>query len=252
MRKRTEHAEEHAAFDAAGRFLGRLSIPLSFAILLLSACPIAADVARARGYLDMAVAIEAAYSVDVALAQTPLSLGPADELPEYAGFDEDADDAEERAARAVLKLVPSPVLADFAEQGWTLRYTAQKDLSAYMPGDSTGHVTGVTLFAEKTVYVLASSREIVEATGHEFGHYVDWRLGWPSQEEGFARAWEAEREAYADVAGEYQAKDQKEFFASVYNDILLKRDARRACAPQAFALVEKTMGRWGEEAAAGA
>lgn len=234
--------------DGFGLLLGRLAVALSFVVLIAAACPVAADVARERGDLDAAVFLETAYSVDTALAQTPLALGPAEELPGYANFDEATDAATERTALATLRLIPTSVLADFEEQDWTLVFTSTKNLSSYMPSEAvTGTVTGLTAFSEEVVYVLASPHAIVESTGHELGHYVDYRLGWPSQGDDFEAIWNDEKDSYATVAGDYPAKDQKEFFAAVYNDILLERETRRELAPRAFVFVESEMARWNAE-----
>lgn len=234
--------------NGVGLALGRLALALSLVVLAGAAAPIAVDVAKDRGYLDMATFLETAASVDAALAQTPLALGPAEEMPSYASFDAPADDATERTASAALALVPASVLADFDEQNWSVVLTSTKDLSCYMPaGVTVGNVTGLTAFSENTIYVRASSREIVESTGHEFGHYVDYRLAWPSQTARFEEIWRDEKDSYATVAGDYPVVNQKEFFASVYNDVLLKRDARRALAPQAFSFIEEAMVRWEAE-----
>lgn len=248
-RKKLSPAERGVrALNGVGLVLGRLALTLSLVVLAAAAAPIAVDVARDRGYLDMATFLETASSFDAALAQTPLALGPAEEMPSYTSFDAPADDAMERTASAALSLVPTSVRVDFDEQCWSVVFTSTKNLSDYMPaGVTVGNVTGLTAFSENTIYVRASSHEIVESTGHEFGHYVDYRLAWPSQTARFEKIWRDEKDSYATVAGDYPAMNQKEFFASVYNDVLLKRDARRTLAPQAFSFVDEAMARWEAE-----
>ncbi len=228
-----------------GHLLARASVALSIAALLLAAAPIAADVARDQGDLDKAVFLDTLYKVDEALAATPLSLGEHDEEHGFVDAHEVDDDSLLRTIDRSLDLVPESVLSDFEANGWTFEATATKDLDSYIAIDrAVSSVVGVTSFEAKAIYVRATSSAVITSTAHEFGHYVDERLGWVSLTGDFCSAWLDERDSYEQVAGEYCASMQQEFFASIYNDILLDRRTRRAAAPKSFELVEQAMDRW--------
>ena len=75
-----------------------------------------------------------------------------------------------------LRQVPEPVLAAFNAAGWTYRIDFD-----YMGGLSKKlnmSCIGATNYSQKTIYLSDAS-----ATLHEFGHFLDWRLGFPVEHE---------------------------------------------------------------------
>ena len=93
---------------------------------------------------------------------------------------------------------------------------------------------------QKTVYLDPNPAQLARSALHEMGHYMDSRLGWPSQSPEFKEAFAAERESYASFY-EYGATDEYEMFASMCRDVLMGVRGGDKAAPRCTALVEEAI-----------
>jgi hypothetical protein len=135
-----------------------------------------------------------------------------------------------------LRQVPEPMLAAFEVAGWTYRidFNYISELSKQL----NMSCIGATSYGQKTIYISEAS-----ATLHEFGHFLDWMLGFPAEHEQLFRA-----EAAAAPLRDYAKTNAREYFADCFaywvkyagntNAISLLQE----CAPMTYRYMEKIMG----------
>ena len=103
-----------------------------------------------------------------------------------------------------LRQVPEPVLATFNAAGWT--YRIDFDYISELSKQLNMSCIGATNYRQKTIYVSEAS-----ATLHEFGHFLDWTLGFPAEHEQLFRA-----EAAAAPLRDYAKTNAREYFADCF------------------------------------
>ena len=134
-----------------------------------------------------------------------------------------------------LRQVPEPMLAAFNAAGWTYRIDFD-----YMGGLSKKlnmSCIGATNYSQKTIYLSEAS-----ATLHEFGHFLDWTLGFPAEHEQLYLA-----EAQNSGLRNYAKTNAREYFADSFaywvkyaenaNAISLLQE----CAPMTYRYMEDLM-----------
>ena len=134
-----------------------------------------------------------------------------------------------------LRQVPEPVLATFNAAGWT--YRIDFDYISELSKQLNMSCIGATNYSQKTIYISEAS-----ATLHEFGHFLDWTLGFPAEHEQLFRA-----EAAAAPLRNYAKTNVREYFADCFaywvkyaenaNAISLLQE----CAPMTFRYMEDLM-----------
>ena len=134
-----------------------------------------------------------------------------------------------------LRQVPEPMLAAFNAAGWTYRidFDYISDLSKQL----NMSCIGATNYSQKTIYLSEAS-----ATLHEFGHFLDWTLGFPAEHEQLYLA-EAQNSGLRD----YAKTNAREYFADCFaywvkyaenaNAISLLQE----CAPMTYRYMEDLM-----------
>ena len=132
-----------------------------------------------------------------------------------------------------LQYVPQPILDTFNARGWQL--VIDCNYIAELGRRSGVGCTGATDYAERTIYVSEAG-----AVLHEFGHFLDWLLGFPTEHEQLFRA-----EAATAPLRAYAKTDSREYFADYFaywvkyagdtNAILLLQE----CAPMTFRYIEE-------------
>lgn len=134
-----------------------------------------------------------------------------------------------------LRQVPEPMLAAFNAAGWTYRidFDYISDLSKQL----NMSCIGATNYSQKTIYLSEAS-----ATLHEFGHFLDWTLGFPAEHEQLFRA-----EAAAAPLRNFAKTNAREYFADCFaywvkyaenaNAISLLQE----CAPMTYRYMEDLM-----------
>lgn len=134
-----------------------------------------------------------------------------------------------------LRQVPEPVLAAFNAAGWT--YRIDFDYISELSKQLNMSCIGATNYSQKTIYISEAS-----ATLHEFGHFLDWTLGFPAEHEQLFRA-----EAAAAPLRNYAKTNAREYFADCFaywvkyagntNAISLLQE----CAPMTYRYMEDLM-----------
>ena len=104
-----------------------------------------------------------------------------------------------------LQYVPRPILDAFNARGWQL--VIDCNYIAELGRRSGVGCTGATDYAERTIYVSEAG-----AVLHEFGHFLDWLLGFPTEHEQLFRA-----EAAAAPLRNYAKTDSREYFADCFS-----------------------------------
>lgn len=161
-------------------------------------------------------------------------------------FEGDVAAGTKAAAEAALGQAPAGALGLMAEQGWEVVFTAGRDLAEFAEGQGIAEPLGVTVWAEKRIYVRATVACAAQTTLHEVGHWIDRAGGWLSSRDEWSRAWEAERGAYAAVSA-YAASDAREMFAEVCDDVLLGRSDNQDRAPMCAAIARRWLQEYGFE-----
>ena len=134
-----------------------------------------------------------------------------------------------------LQYVPRPILDAFNTRGW--QFVIDCNYIAELGRRSGVGCTGATDYAERTIYISEAG-----AVLHEFGHFLDWLLGFPAEHERLFRA-----EAAAAPLRNYAKTDSREYFADYFaywvkyagntNAISLLQD----CAPMTYRYMEDMM-----------
>lgn len=134
-----------------------------------------------------------------------------------------------------LRQVPEPMLAAFKVAGWT--YRIDFDYISELSKQLNMSCIGATNYSQKAIYISEAS-----ATLHEFGHFLDWTLGFPAEHEQLFRA-----EAAAAPLRDYAKTNAREYFADCFaywvkyaenaNAISLLQE----CAPLTYRYMEDLM-----------
>ena len=139
-----------------------------------------------------------------------------------------------------LRKVPEQVLDAFNVAGWT--YCIDFDYMGGLSKKLNMSCIGATNYSQKTIYLSDAS-----ATLHEFGHFLDWRLGFPVEHEHLYLA-EAQNSGLRD----YAKTNAIEYFADcfdywiTYSADKKRMDDFRDAAPQTYAYMKKlAANNWG-------
>ena len=103
-----------------------------------------------------------------------------------------------------LRKLPEQVLDAFNAAGWT--YCIDFDYMGGLSKKLNMSCIGATNYSQKTIYISEAS-----ATLHEFGHFLDWMLGFPAEYEQLFRA-----EAAAAPLRDYAKTNAREYFADCF------------------------------------
>ena len=106
-----------------------------------------------------------------------------------------------------LRRVPEPILRSFADSGWT--YAVDFHRLAGLSRRYGTSCTGAADYEEKRIYVSEA-----RATVHEFGHFLDSILGFPSESCSF---YEAEAGAASAFLRAYAGTSCREYFADYFS-----------------------------------
>lgn len=139
-----------------------------------------------------------------------------------------------------LRKLPEQVLDAFNAAGWT--YCIDFDYISGLSKKLNMSCIGATNYSQKTIYISEAS-----ATLHEFGHFLDWMLGFPAEHEQLFRA-----EAAAAPLRDYAKTNSREFFADCFVHWITYRgnekrmETFRNAAPQTWAYMKKlATNNWG-------
>ena len=132
-----------------------------------------------------------------------------------------------------LRKVPKPILDAFNAAGWT--YRIDFDYMGELSDQLNMSCIGATNYSQKTIYISEAG-----ATLHEFGHFLDGRMGFPSEHERLYLA-EAQNSGLRD----YAKTNSREYFAdcfvywTTYSGNKKRMEGFRNAAPQTYTYMEK-------------
>lgn len=130
-----------------------------------------------------------------------------------------------------IECVPAPILLAFREAGWEYHISP-----GYLQAYSSQHglsCIGLTSYSEKRIYVSTAFSTI-----HEFGHFLDWALGFPSEHEVL---YHEEAHSARTVLREYALANSREYFADCFafwirnSDDESQLERLSAAAPKTYA-----------------
>lgn len=130
-----------------------------------------------------------------------------------------------------LQKIPEPIRQVFAEKGW--QYMIDCEYLASISDQRNLNCIGVTDYENRQIVVSSA-----EATVHEFGHFLDKLMGFPSHAEGF---YQEESETAAVLLRPYALTNEREYFADcfvywiTYRDNGKKMAAFQSAAPKTYA-----------------
>ena len=134
-----------------------------------------------------------------------------------------------------LRKLPEQVLDAFNAAGWT--YCIDFDYMGGLSKQLNMSCIGATNYSQKTIYISEAS-----ATLHEFGHFLDWTLGFPAEHEQLFRA-----EAAAAPLRNYAKTNAREYFADCFDYWVKYAENANAisllqeCAPMTYRYMEDLM-----------
>ena len=155
--------------------------------------------------------------------------------PEIAALQQEFDEE--------LALIPAHHIRFLKENGWTIEMTT-KDLAAEY--DYSSYICGITLYQEKIVYISATEYAIRRSTIHEVGHAIACQLGFVELTKEFKEIYEDEKDYFTDCtsAGDgHETYSVYEYFASVYQNMILDYDETQDEIPRTVAYIEKCLGK---------
>ena len=130
-----------------------------------------------------------------------------------------------------LQKIPEPIRQAFAERGW--QYTIDYEYLARLSEERNMSCIGATNYGNRQITVSSAG-----ATIHEFGHFLDELIGFPSQTEGF---YQEESGTAAALLRPYALTNEREYFADcfvywlTYRDNSKKMAALQSAAPRTYA-----------------
>ena len=130
-----------------------------------------------------------------------------------------------------LQKIPEPIRQAFAERGW--QYTIDYEYLARLSEERNMSCIGATNYGSRQITVSSAG-----ATIHEFGHFLDELMGFPSQTEGF---YQEESGTAAALLRPYALTNEREYFADcfvywlTYRDNSKKMAALCSAAPKTYA-----------------
>lgn len=119
-----------------------------------------------------------------------------------------------------LQKISEPIRQVFAEKGW--QYMIDCEYLASISDQRNLNCIGVTDYENRQIVVSSA-----EATVHEFGHFLDKLMGFPSQTEGF---YQEESGTAAALLRPYALTSEREYFADCFVYWLTYRDNSKKMA----------------------
>ena len=133
---------------------------------------------------------------------------------------------------AQLALIPANQLQFLIDRGWTWEITSDDLASRF---GYSYYIVGLTYYSQKHIYIADNTSKIRRATLHEFGHALAWELDEADETDEFYDIYYAERNNFTDCTNpstSYNISSTDEYFASVYQNMLLDYDGTYADVPQ--------------------
>ena len=125
------------------------------------------------------------------------------------------------------------------QSGWAIEVTDENFGERY---GYTTPVAGLTDYGNKIIYIKED--RINRALLHEIGHVLDYECGLPSQTEEFHQIYVVEKQRFVDctsVNDRHEIVNEKEYFASVYQNIILNYEDTVRNVPRTVEFIEREL-----------
>lgn len=131
-------------------------------------------------------------------------------------------------------LLPDPVRESFEADDFKILITKKNLDENYYGGETDGFINGIFSNYRKTVFLYGTETALKASMLHEFGHYFDWKNGFPSRTEEFQAIYDDEKEA---IDNPY-VSTPTELFAEVFQ-VMLKSSGEDF--PQTIAFLQSVL-----------
>ena len=131
-------------------------------------------------------------------------------------------------------MLPDSVRESFEADGFKILITKKNLDENYYAGETDGFINGIFSYQRKTIFLYGTESALKASMLHEFGHYLDWKNGFPSRTEEFKAIYDAEKDAFDSL----YINTATEFFAEVFQE-MLKGDGEDC--PQTLAFLNRLL-----------
>ena len=135
-----------------------------------------------------------------------------------------------------LNYLPKNLINAFHNGGYTICLSANNINTTY--ADTTASIQGIFIAPSKQIYIDNREVAVRNATLHEFGHAVDFMLGWTSSTEEWKIIFNEEKDrlnVYS-ADGHYKSTST-EYFAEVFQEALLRPDNCKSSVPKSYSYI---------------
>lgn len=114
-----------------------------------------------------------------------------------------------------LLTLPRWIRSAFRNSGWQLKVVDYDLATVDYEGEfAEGDVLGSTAYRDREIRILDEPKAAINAPIHEFGHWLDWYLGYPTMsDEEYLLIYNEEQEQYRSSFGPTCSWSEQEFFA---------------------------------------
>jgi hypothetical protein len=136
-----------------------------------------------------------------------------------------------------LEVVPVKLLESFTANGWKM-YTTTKNIDKVWFNGAYGSVKGVTDWDTKEIYLEDRNNAVLEATIHEFGHYVDWLNNKISTTSEFQELYAQEGQMFKQAYSVTFYYNNNEFFAEAFSEYCKNPAKLQANCPNIYTMMQ--------------
>lgn len=104
-------------------------------------------------------------------------------------------------------------------------------------------VMGCTIYEDKTIYIEDRHSAVKSSIIHETGHMIDYLCGWASSSTEFQDCYASEKDSFVEIGkrDNNSTSSTLEFFAEVWNQVILYPESCRVSAPRSYEYVRNVM-----------
>jgi len=137
--------------------------------------------------------------------------------------------------------LPAKLCKAFVNDRWKI-YLSNEKIDA-------SSVSGLCSYGDRCIKIRASSSDIVKTTYHEFGHYLDFKEKFFSEQKFFTRIFFEEKEDFHKViknesSYKYSVSGIEEYFAELFAYFMKNRNLVRNCVPKSYETMHKIVNKW--------
>lgn len=173
---------------------------------------------------------------------TPISLVvPDNTIPPM--FIANTNDCNIKQAYGLYKLVPQYIQDAIERNGWIIEVTNENLQEKF---DRDYPIAGITIHADKRIYLKNEPGIIKYSLYHEIGHALDKMLDYPSYTDEWNEIFEKERfnfHAIGMFVDNYHQSNPCEYWAAAVNNVLMSADKYEDSAPRTYEYVRRYLCR---------